>query len=284
MALDLNSVDLRQMFLEARRKFEEGGLVLDVDERRLVVVGDLHGDKDTLDAVLGRWDGEKFLFLGDYVDRGDRGLEVLATVVRLYLEGKAYVLRGNHESPLMNEDGGFMAELCILKKIPNCGELYGYIEQMFARMPVAARINGAVLAVHGGIPLREPSMEPASIAELAKPSDDLVLPEDPLVYQALWNDPCDCDTYAPSPRGPGIWLYGRDPTERFLKREGLRAIVRGHLYVGAGYMSHHGVVHTLFTSRAGPYRSARPKAAVLDGGVLEIYDVSSGAAVRTVEI
>ncbi|MGC8582796.1 MAG: metallophosphoesterase family protein [Thermoproteus sp.] len=277
-------MDLRQLFADARRKFEEGGLVLDVEEDKLVIVGDLHGDKETLDLVLKRWDGGKFLFLGDYVDRGDKGLEVLTTVVRLYLEGKAYVLRGNHESPLMNEDGGFMEELCLYKRIPNCGELYGDIERMFAAMPVAARINGAVLAVHGGIPLKEPSMEPASIAELAKPSGDLVLPEDPLVYQALWNDPCDCEAHAPSPRGPGIWLYGRGPTERFLKGEGLKAIVRGHLYVSAGYVSHHGVVHTVFTSRAGPYKAVRPKVAVLDGGELQIYDLLSNEAIRRVEI
>ena len=277
-------MDLKKLFSDARRKFEEGGLALDVAEKRLVVVGDLHGDKDTLDAVLKRWEGSKFLFLGDYVDRGVHGLEVLTAVVKLYLEDKAYVLRGNHESPLMNEDGGFIDELCLLKRIPNCGELYGEIEQMFSKMPIAARVNGEVLAVHGGIPLKEPSMEPASLEELRAVKGDLVLPGDPLAYQALWNDPCECENFAPSPRGPGIWLYGRSPLEKFLRREGLKAILRGHLYVSSGYAQHHGVVHTVFTSRAGPYRSVKPKVAVLDGGVLEIYDVLTGKAVHKADI
>ncbi|MEL9991640.1 MAG: metallophosphoesterase [Thermoproteus sp.] len=277
-------VDLSGLFREAAQKFAEGGLVLEVSEKELVIVGDLHGDMDTLDVILEKWGDKKVLFLGDYVDRGKHGLEVLTTVVQLFLEGRAYVLRGNHESPLMNEDGGFIDELCILKKVQNCVDLYRDIEYMYTKMPIAAKLNGAVLAVHGGIPLKEPSMEPASLDELRKVEGDLLLPGEPLVYQALWNDPCECETYMPSPRGPGIWLFGRVPTERFLQREGLKAVVRGHLYAASGYMRHHGAVHTIFSSKAGPYRSVKPKVGLLSGRTLAIYDVYSGDQVGEFEL
>lgn len=277
-------MDLKELFREAAAKFAEGGLVLDIREKELVIVGDLHGDRDTLDIILEKWGNKKLLFLGDYVDRGRHGLEVLKTVVGLYLEGRAYVLRGNHESPLMNEDGGFIDELCLLKRLPNCAELYGEIEKMFARMPLAAKINDVLLAVHGGVPLKEPSMEPAALEELKAIRGDLTLPEDPLAFQALWNDPCDCESYMPSPRGPGIWLYGRRPTAEFLKREGLKGIVRGHLYVEQGFVRHNSVVYTIFSSKAGPYRAVRPKIGIYSGDILAIKDVYTDDTLAEIKI
>nr|KJR73850.1 MAG: serine/threonine protein phosphatase [Thermoproteus sp. AZ2] len=273
---------LLELVAEAADKFSRNGLVLNINEDELVIVGDLHGDIETLEQILKRWN-KKILFLGDYVDRGTHGVEVLETALGLYLEGRAYMLRGNHESAIMNKEEGFLDELCLLKQMPNCLEIYRNIENMFAKMPLAAVVNGSIFAVHGGIPLREPSMEPAPIEDLRRASD-LAMPADPIAWQALWNDPCECETYRPSPRGFGIWLFGRRPTEAFLKREGLRRIVRGHLYVESGYAVHLGVVHTVFSSKAGPYKHARPKVALLSGGAMSIIDIYTGEEVAEVRL
>ena len=53
--------------------------------QKLVVVGDLHGDLDSLRRILSRIDYENYLkeeenilvFLGDYIDWGSFSLEVL---------------------------------------------------------------------------------------------------------------------------------------------------------------------------------------------------------------
>ncbi|MBP1449987.1 MAG: metallophosphoesterase, partial [Thermoproteus sp.] len=196
---------LNELLQEAAEEFSKAGRILNIEEKELLAVGDLHGDDEILERILKWWDG-RLLFLGDYVDRGEHGLEVLQRVLELFLEGRAYVLRGNHESPLMNEDGGFLDELCFIKRVPNCAEIYNEIQRLYAEMPLAAVVNRSIFAVHGGIPLKEPEMKPASLADIRAISGGLAIPEDPIAYQLLWNDPCDCDSFRPSPRGFGIWL------------------------------------------------------------------------------
>jgi len=255
--------------LLAKVRERSGGLLLRL-EGRYTVVGDLHGDYVTLQRVLNEWP-PPYLFLGDYVDRGDKGLEVVEEVFRLLLEGKAVVLRGNHESPAMNVDGGFLDELCE-KLGRGCGAVYKEFEKTFATLPLAAIVNGKVVALHGGIPLGE-DMRPAPLNRLATLEGDLTIPGDPLAFQILWNDPCNCGDYLPSPRGPGAWLFGREVTKTFHALHNTRVVVRGHTYVSAGCATHHGgSVVTVFSSTAGPYRKTKPKIAVVSDGV-EVFDL-----------
>lgn len=241
-------------------------------EGRYVAVGDLHGDMHTLEKVLEEWE-PPYLFLGDYVDRGNHGLEVVEQVLQLFVEGKAVALRGNHESPIMNMDGGFLDELC--EKIGRkCGAVYREFEKTFASLPLVAVVNKKIVALHGGIPLKD-DMTPAALEEVEKISGDMAIPRDPLAFQILWNDPCPCDKYAPSPRGPGIWLFGAEVTKAFHTRHGTRTIVRGHTYVPTGCAVHHdGGVITVFTSNAGPYKKTKPKIALVKEEV-EVYDLAT---------
>jgi serine/threonine-protein phosphatase 2B catalytic subunit len=78
------------------------------------------------------------LFLGDYVDRGILGIEVVLFLISLKLcEPKTVVLlRGNHESRNMTEAFTFREEV---------------LEETFDALPVAALIAKKYLAMHGGI-------------------------------------------------------------------------------------------------------------------------------------
>jgi hypothetical protein len=67
---------------------------------RTIIVGDVHGCADELDALLARVryaPGDSVVFVGDLVARGPASRRVLATARRL----GARVVRGNHEHKLL---------------------------------------------------------------------------------------------------------------------------------------------------------------------------------------
>src|SRR4030042_3395273 len=75
-----------------------------------LVVGDLHGDLESLIAILqssgftrkmAECNDAALIFLGDYGDRGARSAEVYYTILRLKLafSAQGILLRGNHEGP-----------------------------------------------------------------------------------------------------------------------------------------------------------------------------------------
>jgi serine/threonine protein phosphatase 1 len=70
---------------------------------RTFVIGDIHGDLEALQALLGRLPpldaGDTLVFLGDYLDRGPHSAEVVALVRALpeQTPAKVVTLRGNHE-------------------------------------------------------------------------------------------------------------------------------------------------------------------------------------------
>lgn len=97
-----------------------------VPSQQIISFGDLHGDALTLTHALQQllkqgllhdnWQltpNVMLLFLGDYVDRGNYGAEVLYTICKLLLTNPTQVLcvRGNHEDVSLNTRYGFYQEL-----------------------------------------------------------------------------------------------------------------------------------------------------------------------------
>ena len=76
-----------------------------LNEESIVVYGDIHGSydllKESIDQVAGY--GAQVVFLGDYIDRGEKGVDVLNLVKRLTEDPMGYgftqvtALMGNHE-------------------------------------------------------------------------------------------------------------------------------------------------------------------------------------------
>lgn len=63
-------------------------------------VGDIHGSLNKLDNLIKEnplKENQKYIFVGDYVDRGEDSLGVIRRLMNLVGDGKAYCLLGNHD-------------------------------------------------------------------------------------------------------------------------------------------------------------------------------------------
>ena len=85
-------------------------------EEPIVIVGDIHGQYYDLCHMLdkaGSPDKINYLFLGDYVDRGIYGVEVmlLLMAIKINYPKNVIILRGNHESRNMTENFTFRDEV-----------------------------------------------------------------------------------------------------------------------------------------------------------------------------
>lgn len=97
----------------------------------LFIWGDLHGDLPGFNQSLKQLNSSGmldnnfkikpdayFIFLGDYVDRGTHGAEILYLLMRLKIANptQVFMARGNHEDITINQRNGFKKE--IQKKFP----------------------------------------------------------------------------------------------------------------------------------------------------------------------
>lgn len=116
----------RGYFLQPPIPFQPFAQKLALPEGAEVVLrGDLHGDIQSLNAMLDWLNREHYLsnftvsrpntyliFLGDYTDRGAYGVEVIYTLMRLKLANpdRVFMVRGNHEDVSLAARYGFLAE------------------------------------------------------------------------------------------------------------------------------------------------------------------------------
>jgi protein phosphatase len=212
----------------------------------LCVLGDIHGNVDCLLHLLARtgWPPtRKYLFLGDYVDRGDYSCEVMILLysLKVLYPQHVFLLRGNHESKDVSMTFGFPEE-CIQKFSV---EIYQQFLISFGALPVAAIAN-AWFCTHGGICQNVMTIGDLCIIEKVKNVND-----SPTIADLLWSDPSDgCVGFIPNPRGCGK-QFGRDTVEQFLTKCHLIGIIRGHQMCDGGYnwpFSEEGGVLTVFSS------------------------------------
>ena len=118
----------------------------------LAIIGDLHGQfYDLLNILdkIGEVEDSKYLFLGNYINRGYFSVEVLLLLysIKINYPKSVILLRGNHECRKMSNYFNFHDE--VLFKYDQ--EIFDKFMESFDFLPLSCVVNGKYLAVHGGI-------------------------------------------------------------------------------------------------------------------------------------
>jgi len=126
---------------------------------RLFVIGDVHGMADELRELVRKLDpqtGDRFAFLGDYVDKGPDSHGALDKVQRLLHKFPGSVaIAGNHEDSAMRlyakaQKQGNWDGLRKADKEPWLKSMTEDQYQWLRTLPLVARVDGMIL-VHGGM-------------------------------------------------------------------------------------------------------------------------------------
>ena len=170
----------------------------------------------------------RYLFLGDYVDRGLYGMECfcLLACYKIKYPDRIFLLRGNHESGPISRIYGFYDEV----KRRFSVKLWKAFIDVFNVLPLAAVIEDKIFCVHAGLSPDLPN--PEVINKIQRPTE---VPEEGLVCDLLWSDPEQGTTgWAENDRGVS-YTFGADVVSDFLERNELDLVVRAHQVVEDGY-------------------------------------------------
>ena len=164
------------------------------------LIGDIHGNLEdlmTLETCL--WpsvpfiQGNRFVFLGDYVDRGKWGFEcaIYLFCFKLLAPNMVTLLRGNHEVRSVQKSYSYEQELT--KKYGKHGHrFYEITNRVFDRLQCGAIVDDSVFCAHGGIPfsaVNKPMRTVAQTLSTIVPEPEY---EDPcMIWEIVWSDPAE---------------------------------------------------------------------------------------------
>lgn len=196
----------------------------------VTVVGDIHGqfyDLLKLLEVGGSPETTKYLFLGDYVDRGAFSIEcvLLLCAIKLNYKTTVLMLRGNHECRQMTSFFNFKQECEIKYHL----EVYDKIMEAFDCLPISCLINEKFIAIHGGI---SPDID--KVLDITKINRFTEPPKTGPMCDMLWSDPVEKDEEAltvswveNSTRGCS-YVFGAKAATPFLTKNDILSIIRAH--------------------------------------------------------
>ncbi|XP_058082281.1 serine/threonine-protein phosphatase BSL1 [Magnolia sinica] len=240
----MDSYEVGELCYAAEQIFMQEPTVLQL-KAPIKVFGDLHGqfgdlmrlfDEYGFPSTAGDITYIDYLFLGDYVDRGQHSLETITLLLALKIEypENIHLIRGNHEAADINALFGFRLE-CIERMGENDGIwAWTRFNQLFNYLPLAALIEQKIICMHGGIGRSINSVE--QIEKLERPitmdAGSIIL------MDLLWSDPTENDSIEglrPNARGPGLVSFGPDRVTDFCKKNKLQLIIRAHECVMDGF-------------------------------------------------
>ena len=240
-----------------------GRLIQLSPEGEVIIIGDLHGDINSLYEILNKTnfvkksqDGARvrLVFLGDYGDRGLFSPEVYYVVLSLktVFPENVILLQGNHEGPrdLMAHPHDLPHHLQ-RKFSSDWQRVYTELSMLFGCLYTAVLVEDNFIMLHGGVPSKAKTLDDIAYAVQKHPAETHL-------EEILWSDPAEgIKGTRFSPRGAGR-LFGEDVTDAFLKIVKAKILVRGHEPVDEGYMfNHNGKILTIFSRKGPPYNNSK---------------------------
>lgn len=225
----LEKADILELIKQFQNTVKNEPVMLKLQDP-VTVVGDIHGQFYDLLKLLdlgGNPEKTKYLFLGDYVDRGSFSIEcaILLIAIKLNFKSTINMLRGNHECRQMTSFFNFKQE-CEVKYDK---EVYDRFMDAFDCLPLSCLINEKFIAIHGGI-----SPELKNLSDITKISRFNEPPKKGLMCDMLWSDPCEKDEDAPNigwqenaTRGCS-YVFGAKAAIPFLNKNEILSIIRAH--------------------------------------------------------
>ncbi|CAF2563737.1 unnamed protein product [Rotaria sp. Silwood2] len=216
----------------ARQKLEHEPNILIV-QRPVTIVADIHGQfYDLLTILTAGGDPAKtcYLFLGDYVDRGQFECECVFLLFALKIKYPQNInlLRGNHETRQMATAFQFKLEC---EKKYGSRALYDVCMQAFDALPLCALVDNKFLCMHGGL-----SPEIRTLSDIENLDRFKETPDSGPLCDLIWSDPsADFDNI--NDQQPDFKLnevrgcahfFSYYACRDFLLRNKLLSIIRGH--------------------------------------------------------
>ncbi|KAF5875961.1 putative serine threonine-protein phosphatase 2b catalytic subunit protein [Botrytis fragariae] len=231
---------------------EEGTKVLKQEPNLLemdapiTVCGDVHGqyyDLMKLFEVGGDPADTRYLFLGDYVDRGYFSIECVLYLwsLKIWYPNSLWLLRGNHECRHLTDYFTFKLEC----KHKYSERIYEACMDSFCALPLAAVMNKQFLCIHGGLSPELHTLDDlkSGVTNLGWQIDRFrEPPTHGLMCDILWADPLEefgqektSEFFIHNHVRGCSYFFSYPAACNFLEKNNLLSIIRAHEAQDAGY-------------------------------------------------
>ena len=212
------------------------------NDSKIILMGDQHGSFHSFFRLIIRListgimdenyklvDNYKIIFLGDILDRGNYGLEIMYIILKLMIENNSenklnvIINRGNHEEENTFKHYGFYLE--IFKKINDYNKTLNKFLDFFKYCPCAIILDHSNIKYwlcHGGFYKNIDNMPNFN------DNNSIYIIKVNNTSEIRWNDFTNNENNSNSIRGKNIYNIGIKTLYNFLNKYNINFIIRGH--------------------------------------------------------